>query len=145
MSGLVVRTNIFAVNAHRNLKNTGIGQSRAAQRLASGFRINSAADDAAGLAISETMRAQIRGLDNVTLTHTFTVTVDPANGNGGDGNGQQPAPPTAGRGLWFQIGANAMQGTTLYIQAMDTYAIGFGICKAISSTSSKIPARTSPR
>jgi len=51
-----VRTNVNALNAHRNLKNTGINQSRAAGRLASGFRINSAADDAAGLAISETMR-----------------------------------------------------------------------------------------
>ena len=58
-----IRTNVPSLNAHRNLKNVGLGQMRASQRLSSGFRINSAADDAAGLAISETMRAQIRGLD----------------------------------------------------------------------------------
>ena len=63
MSNMVVRTNIKSLNAHRNMKNTGLEQRRAANRLASGFRINSAADDAVGLAISETMRAQIRGLD----------------------------------------------------------------------------------
>jgi len=59
----VVRTNILALNAHRNMKNTGLERGIASNRLSSGFRINSAADDAAGLAISETMRAQIRGLD----------------------------------------------------------------------------------
>jgi len=60
---LQIRTNIPSLNAHRNLKNAGLNQTRAAARLSSGYRINSAADDAAGLAISETMRAQIRGLD----------------------------------------------------------------------------------
>jgi flagellin len=60
---MVVRTNVLALNAHRNLGMTGLQQARASQRLSSGFRINSAADDAAGLGISEKMRAQIRGLD----------------------------------------------------------------------------------
>ena len=64
---MVVQTNIKSLNAHRHMKNTGLEQRRAANRLAnrlaSGFRINTAADNAAGLAISETMRAQIRGLD----------------------------------------------------------------------------------
>ena len=63
MSNMVVRTNVFSLNAHRNMKNVGLEQGRASTRLASGYRINSASDDAAGLAISETMRAQIRGLD----------------------------------------------------------------------------------
>jgi len=58
-----IRTNLPTINAHRGLKNTGIKQRRASNRLASGFRINSAADDAAGLAISEKIRGQIRGLD----------------------------------------------------------------------------------
>ena len=66
MANMVVRTNIFALNAHRNMKNVGLEQQRASNRLASGFRINSAADDAAGLAISESMRAQIRGLDQAS-------------------------------------------------------------------------------
>jgi len=66
MSNMVVRTNIFALNAHRNMKNVGLSQRMASNRLSSGYRINSAADDAAGLAISETMRAQIRGLDQAS-------------------------------------------------------------------------------
>ncbi len=63
MSNMVINTNVLALNAHRNGKNVGITQSRASARLSSGLKINSAADDAAGLAISEKMRAQIRGLD----------------------------------------------------------------------------------
>jgi len=66
MSNMVVRTNIFALNSHRNMKNVGLQQKQASNRLSSGYRINSAADDAAGLAISETMRAQIRGLDQAS-------------------------------------------------------------------------------
>ena len=62
MSNTVVRTNVRALNAHRNLTNVANQQMRASQRLSSGLRINSAADDAAGLAISEGMRAQIRGM-----------------------------------------------------------------------------------
>jgi len=48
------------------MKNVGLEQRRSSNRLASGYRVNSAADDAAGLAISETMRAQIRGLDQAS-------------------------------------------------------------------------------
>ncbi|MCL1844595.1 MAG: hypothetical protein FWF77_01690 [Defluviitaleaceae bacterium] len=66
MSNMVVRTNVYSLNAHRNMKNVGLEQRRASNRLSSGFRINSAADDAAGLAISENMRAQIRGLDQAS-------------------------------------------------------------------------------
>ena len=62
MSNVVIRTNVQSLTAHRNIKNTGLEQRRAANRLSSGYRVNSAADDAAGLAISESMRAQIRGL-----------------------------------------------------------------------------------
>ena len=63
MSNMVVRTNMLALNSHRNLGMVSSAQQRAAARLSSGFRINSGADDAAGLGISENMRAQIRGLD----------------------------------------------------------------------------------
>lgn len=63
MSNMVVQTNMLAFNAHRNMGITGNAQARASARLSSGFRINTAADDAAGLAISETMRAQIRSID----------------------------------------------------------------------------------
>ncbi|MCL2575854.1 MAG: flagellin [Defluviitaleaceae bacterium] len=60
---MVVRTNVMALNSHRNLGNVARQQSNASGRLSSGFRINSGADDAAGLAISEGMRAQIRGMN----------------------------------------------------------------------------------
>ena len=66
MSNMVVRTNMLALNSHRNLGNVSNSQQRASARLSSGFRINSAADDAAGLGISENMRAQIRGLDQAS-------------------------------------------------------------------------------
>jgi flagellin len=60
---MVIRTNVMALNSHRHLGNVSTQQRNASGRLSSGFRINSAADDAAGLAISEKMRAQIRGLN----------------------------------------------------------------------------------
>jgi flagellin len=66
MSNTVIRTNTLALNAHRNLGSVGNTQARASRNLSSGFRINSAADDAAGLAISESMRAQIRGLNQAS-------------------------------------------------------------------------------
>ena len=66
MSNTVVNTNVLAINAHRSLSNVGNVQSKASAKLSSGLRINSAADDAAGLAISEKMRGQIRGLNQAS-------------------------------------------------------------------------------
>ena len=63
MSNMVINTNVLALNSHRAMKNVGAQQAQASARLSSGLKINTAADDAAGLAISEKMRAQIRGLD----------------------------------------------------------------------------------
>jgi len=60
--GLRISTNVASLNAQRNLANTQQMQNRSLARLSSGFRINQASDDAAGLAISENLRAQIRGL-----------------------------------------------------------------------------------
>lgn len=60
--GLRITTNIASINAQKNLKSIGESQSRSLARLSSGFRINQAADDAAGLAISENLKGQIRGL-----------------------------------------------------------------------------------
>ncbi len=58
-----VQHNIMAMNAYRNYTNNTKALAKNLERLSSGYRINSAADDAAGLAISEKMRAQITGLD----------------------------------------------------------------------------------
>jgi flagellin len=61
--GLRINTNITAITAHRNLSLADSRLFRSVQRLSSGLRINSAADDPSGLAISEQLRAQIAGLD----------------------------------------------------------------------------------
>ena len=61
--GMVVRTNTMAVNAYRQLNMNQTRLAKSLEKLASGFRINRAADDAAGLAISEKMKAQIVGLE----------------------------------------------------------------------------------
>lgn len=61
--GTVVNTNTLALTSYRNLSNVSRTQGKASARLSSGKKINSAADDAAGLAISQKMTAQIRGLD----------------------------------------------------------------------------------
>ncbi len=66
MSNMVINTNVLALNSHRALKGVGGTQAKASERLSSGLRINRAADDAAGLAISEKMRSQIRGLDQAS-------------------------------------------------------------------------------
>jgi flagellin len=74
----VINTNVASLNAQRNLSSTNGALSTALQRLSSGFRINSAKDDAAGLAISERFSTQIRGLsqaqrnanDGISLAQT---------------------------------------------------------------------------
>jgi len=60
--GLRINQNIDAVNAYRNLSVTQGQMSKSLEKLSSGFRINRAADDAAGLAISEGLRSQVGGL-----------------------------------------------------------------------------------
>jgi flagellin len=75
---LRINTNTEALNAHRQLSATAMTMSKSMEKLSSGLRINRAADDAAGLAISEKMRAQIRGvaqasrnsLDGVSLVQS---------------------------------------------------------------------------
>src|SRR6056297_3570099 len=59
----VINTNVASLNAQRNLSESSGSLATSLQRLSSGLRINSAKDDAAGLAISERMTSQIRGLN----------------------------------------------------------------------------------
>src|SRR3954464_9630758 len=63
---LRINTNIEAFDAHRQLEGTNMKLQKSMQRLSSGYRINTAADDAAGLAISEKLRAQIGGLSQAS-------------------------------------------------------------------------------
>ena len=60
---LVINTNVMSLNAQRNLSTSGSQLATSLQRLSSGLRINSAKDDAAGLAISDRMSTQINGLN----------------------------------------------------------------------------------
>src|ERR671933_442485 len=60
--GMRINTNIEAFNAQRNLQLTSASYAKSVEKLSSGLRINRAGDDAAGLSISEKLRAQIKGL-----------------------------------------------------------------------------------
>lgn len=60
--GLRINTNVASLNGQRNLFGTKMALDKSLEKLSSGYRINRAGDDAAGLAISENLRAQIRGL-----------------------------------------------------------------------------------
>lgn len=60
--GLRINTNTASLNAQNNLRGSKLGMDKSLERLSSGYRINRAGDDAAGLAISENLKAQIRGL-----------------------------------------------------------------------------------
>ena len=81
---LRIQNNVEALGAHRNLNNTSDKIAKSMERLSSGYRINRAADDAAGLAISERMRSQINGLaqanrniqDGVSLVQTAEGNLD---------------------------------------------------------------------
>ena len=64
--GMVVRTNIMGINANRQLGMNNNQVSKSLEKLSSGYRINRAADDASGLAISEKMKAQIKGLEQAS-------------------------------------------------------------------------------
>jgi flagellin len=63
---MIINHNLAAMNASRNMNINSSNASKSMQKLSSGLRINSASDDAAGLAISEKMRGQIRGLDQAS-------------------------------------------------------------------------------
>ena len=73
--GLYVNTNVSSLNAQRQLMNSGNGLDTAFERLSSGFRINSAADDAAGLQISSRMTSQVQGLDQAVRNANDGISV----------------------------------------------------------------------
>ena len=63
---MVVQHNMTAMNANRQLGITQNAQAKSSEKLSTGYRINRAGDDAAGLSISEKMRSQIRGLNKAS-------------------------------------------------------------------------------
>ena len=72
---LTVNTNLEAMDANRNLNNTTNELSMAMQRLSSGLRINSAADDVAGYAISQRLEGQVNGLNQATQNSQDAVSL----------------------------------------------------------------------
>lgn len=100
---LIVNTNIMSLNAQRNISKTNIGLALAIQRLSSGLRINSARDDAAGLALAENATAQIRG--NAVAIR---------NANDGISIGQ------VAEGALGQVAANLQRIRELAVQAANT-------------------------
>ena len=70
---MVVQHNLSAMNANRMLGITTGSLAKSTEKLSSGYRVNRAADDAAGLAISEKMRKQIRGLDQASANAPSAV------------------------------------------------------------------------
>ncbi len=72
---MVVQHNMQAANANRMLGITTSAQSKSTEKLSSGYKINRAADDAAGLAISEKMRSQVRGLDRASTNAQDGISV----------------------------------------------------------------------
>lgn len=63
---MIINHNLNAMNAHRNMAKNTVDSGKSMEKLSSGFRVNRAGDDAAGLAISEKMRGQIRGLEQAS-------------------------------------------------------------------------------
>ncbi|MEK3790871.1 flagellin [Paenibacillus sp. FSL R7-0204] len=72
---MIINHNITAQNTHRQLSTNTANQSKNIEKLSSGLRINRAGDDAAGLAISEKMRGQIRGLDQASRNSSDAISM----------------------------------------------------------------------
>jgi flagellin len=85
---LSINTNLFSLNAQRNVAGTQSSLATAMQRLSSGLRVNSAKDDAAGLAIAERMNAQVKGMNvairNASDAISLAQTAEGALGQVGD-------------------------------------------------------------
>ena len=157
--GLRINQNIAAMNAYRNLSVTDGQQAKSLEKLASGFRINRAADDAAGLAISEGLRSQIGGLkvaarnsqDAISviqtaegaLTETHSIlqrmrdlTVQASNAGANDTNSQaalQTEANALGKELDRISGKTTFNGVELLDGAYDgTFQVGYASSDTIA-------------
>ncbi len=72
---MIINHNMNAMNAHRNMGMNTVNSGKSMEKLSSGLRINKAGDDAAGLAISEKMRGQIRGLDQASRNSQDSISM----------------------------------------------------------------------
>ncbi len=144
-----IQHNVTALNAHRNLTNNNSAVTKNLEKLSSGYKINRAGDDAAGLAISEKMRAQITGLetaqknaeDGVSLVQTaegaltevhsmlnrmVALAVQSANGTYSTANrAEMQKEITALQSEIDRIGAASnFNGTTLFVDGQITLHVG---------------------
>ena len=80
----IINTNIMSLNAQRQLNKSQLTQNEAMERLSSGLRINSAKDDAAGLAISTSMQSQIRGINQAVRNANDGISMTRINSSQGE-------------------------------------------------------------
>src|ERR671937_682116 len=110
--GLRIQNNVEAFNAHRQLTGTAAKAAKSMEKLSSGYRINRAADDAAGLAISEKMRGQIGKIRSDTEFNGIKL----LDGTGG----------TSGS-ISFQVGANAGESISVTTKDITASATSTGM------------------
>jgi len=115
---LRIQTNVEAFDAHRNLVNTSGALAKSMEKLSSGYRINRAADDAAGLAISEKLQSQIGGLDQAQRNAQDAVSL-------------------------VQTGEGAMQEVTSMLQRVRDLAVQFNNGTLSASDKAAITAEVS--
>ena len=156
--GLRINQNIAAMNAYRNLNKTDISLGKSLEKLASGFRINRAADDAAGLSISEGLRGQVNGFkmamrnaqDGISLIQTAEgalgevtsliqrvreLTVQAANSGAND----QPARDAIGQEVTQtlaeidRIGSSTVYGSKTLLDTAQTFTFQIGYSGAASN------------
>jgi flagellin len=163
--GLRINQNIAAMNSYRNLSVTDGQMAKSLEKLSSGFRINRAADDAAGLAISEGLRSQVGGLkvgarnaqDGVSVVQTAEgaltevhsmlqrmndLSVQYANGiNNGDSQAALTAEFTALQEEIVRITDNAkFNGVDLFAAGTLTFQVGSDAADTIDVTTAPVPA-----
>jgi flagellin len=163
--GLRINQNIEAFNAYRNLSVTQGQMSKSLEKLSSGFRINRAADDAAGLAISEGLRSQVGGLkvgvrnaqDGVSVVQTAEgaltevhsmlqrmneLSVQYANGtNNSDSQAALTAEFTALQTEVARITDNAkFNGVSLFTAGSLTFQVGSDAADKITVTTAAVPS-----
>jgi len=148
-----INTNVMSLTAQRNLNTSQGTLATAMQRLSSGLRVNSAKDDAAGLAIAERMNTQVRGMNVATnldaefqaLDSEITRIADTTKFNG------ETVLNNNGSSVVFQVGANNGADNTLSIALVAISATGESIAgvsaarSAMSAIDAKITDITSSR
>ena len=159
---MVIQHNIAAINSYRNLSTNQSALSKNLEKLSSGYKINRAGDDAAGLAISETMRSQINGLNQavnnandaigliqtaegaMTETHSMLQRMKTLSTQAANGTYTSPDTKTKGKNLTFFIGASADASNAMTVLQMTMTATALTIAQiAVDTTTNAFKAMKS--